>query len=180
MDNQTGVLEVASNGDELRPFHHIVPFVPGQGQVDLNKLWELVRTQDYAFDDSTRDNPEAFVHALMTPASANFWREDLGWVLIRDLYDGGNPDIHFVVWNDRASIHEVKAVGREIISWVFKSFKVNRITAMVPDFNTQAKRFATILRFHHEGVMKGCTLYHGKWHNVEVFGLLRSVWEGVM
>lgn len=177
MDSETNLSEVSSNERKLQNFHLLTPFDPGTGEVDLNLLYEKVHTQRYAFDDASWRAPaQAFVQALMTPNSMNFYNPDLGWCLVRDLGEYTNPDIHFVVWNKAAKISEIKQAGREVISWIFANFKCNRITAMIPEFNDGAKRFATILRFQYEGSMKGATLYEGKWRNVEIYGLLRNTY----
>lgn len=179
MDQQTDILEVPSNVSELHSFHLVTPVDPNAfSDETTNWLWNKVRTQDYAFDDLSRDNPTAFCLALLAPQTAHFFVKDqgqsyVGWCLVKGLYKYSNPDIHFCLWDDNFNALQAKNAAKEIIDWTFKTWDVNRITAMVPEYNDKAKRLATLLRFQHEGRMKEAIMYYGKWRSVDMFGLLK-------
>lgn len=144
----------------------------------IKYLWEHVRTQDYAFDDMSRNNEAAFCLVLLAPQCLHFYLGDpkapSGWVMVKGLYFQSNPDIHFVIWDKDYSPHTAREAGKEVIGWLFTVWLCNRITAMIPDYNPGAKRLAIMLRFQYEGCMKESLLYHGRWHNCDVYGLLKK------
>lgn len=179
MDEQTGISQVPSNQRELRTLRFVMQVEP-QAFTDqeINWLWEKVKDQDYAFDDISRDNAAYFCMVLLAPQSAHFFIKNgedvVGWCLIRNLYERSNPDIHFCVWDKSFTAHQAKQAGREVLDWVFRVWNVNRITAMVAEYNEAAKRLATLLRFQFEGCMKEAVLFHGRWRHVNMYGLLRE------
>jgi RimJ/RimL family protein N-acetyltransferase len=145
----------------------------------INWMWEQVKRQDYAFDDLSRNDPTSFCLALQAPQTQHFFigepnQTPVGWCIIKGLYKHSNPEIHFVVWDPHYPLSKIKAAGREVLSWIFKTWQCNRVTGAIPQFNDQAKRFALMLRFQHEGTLKQAVLYHGRWVDVQLFGLLKE------
>ena len=179
MDNETDISKVPPVERKLHNFHHVTLVDPTKFEADLtNYLWSKVRNEDYAFDDLSRDNPTAFCLALVAPQCAHFFLGDpsrpSGWALLKGLWKFSNPDIHFVVWDKKYPVQDLKAAGKEVISWAFQTWQCNRVTAMIPVFNDAARRLAILLRFQHEGCLKQAMLFHGRWVNVDMCGLLRE------
>jgi RimJ/RimL family protein N-acetyltransferase len=140
-------------------------------------LWEKIKTQDYAFDDFSRNDPVVFALQLADKGSLHFEVGDSAYVVLKGLLQSDNPSIHFCVWDKDLAIRDVLQVGREIIDFSFKRLKVHRITASMPVYNRQAIKFATLLGFRFEGELRDAILYHDKHHNVRVYGLLRDDWQ---
>src|SRR6266478_883717 len=57
---------------------------------------------------------------------------------------------------------------------LFTRYELNRLTAYIPAFNKQAIRMATIIGFRFEGELRRAFLSHGKYHNLQLYGLLQS------
>lgn len=180
MEHETDLSQVSSDSSKLHDFHLVTLVDPHLFEGPTAAwLWEKVKTQDYAFDDKSRNNPTTFCLTLLAEQTAHFFigpdaSNPVGWCVVRNLYEGSSPDIHFVIWDKNFTANQAKAAGREVLDWLFKSFSCNRVTAMVPDYNPDAKRLALLLRFQHEGVMREATLFHGRWCNVNMFGLLKK------
>lgn len=179
MEHETDQPEVSPDWRELCNFRHLTIF-DGTNLPDkmVRYLWERVRSQDYAFDDLSRDNAAAFSLALIAPQCAHFFlgnpESPSGWCMVKGLYKFSNPDIHFVIWDKDYSPHTAREAGREVLEWLFSICQCNRVTAMIPDYNPGAKRLAIMLRFQYEGCMKESILYHGRWRNCDVYGLLKK------
>lgn len=178
MDEQTDILKVSPDHDELHHFHLVEQVDPNTFSDDETRwLWEVVKTQDYAFDDLSRNNAAYFCMVLLAPQCAHFLVRDgdkrVGWCLVRGLYEQSNPEIHFVLW-EKFSAQQAKAAAKEIIDWLFRVWRCHRVTATVPEYNEQAKRLATLLRFQFEGCMKEAILFHERWRHVNMYGLLKE------
>src|SRR6266700_1398520 len=103
MDSETNLLEDKRELSKFNGFRDLVWLNPDDQSLlqrtDLNKLWANVRTQDYAFDDFSRDNPEWF---LLQLAKANdnvryFLIKDSGvFIVTGNLQAGGDATIHFI------------------------------------------------------------------------------------
>ena len=143
----------------------------------MQRLWEHIQTQDYAFDDFSRGSIETFALSLLDKGSLHFEVDDRGYIVVRNLLYSDNPNIHFCVWDRSMQMREIIACGQEIIDFLFRRLKVARVSAWIPTYNRQATRFATLLGFRYEGEQRNAILFHEKHYNVQMYGLLRSEWE---
>jgi hypothetical protein len=143
----------------------------------LNSLWKKLETQDYAFDDFSRGNPQAFVLNITDMASAHFLVDDSGYVVVRNLFAGSDANIHFVCWDRHYPHKNVIEAGRQIMEWLYKSEHVNRVSAYVPKYNLLAARFTTSMGFKYEGTLRKAVKFHDEYHDVDIYGLLEREFD---
>lgn len=180
MDNVTDLLEVHATQRQ--------PYVGGNLKVklldvknmqgpELETLWKKVSTQDYAFDDNTRGDPQAFVLNLVAPASHHFLVNDAAWVVLRNVWKDSDANIHFAVWDRNFSFKDIVEAGRQILEWGFKEKGVHRVSGYIPKFNKLAERFASQMGFKYEGTLRKTLKWHEEFHDVDIYGLLEKEFE---
>jgi RimJ/RimL family protein N-acetyltransferase len=180
MDKQPDLLESERSIGKFTGFRDLVwlnPDDPKFKEFNLDRLWANVRTQDYAFDDFSRDKPEWFLWQL---ANSNenvryFLIGDYGLFLVNgNLQVGGDATVHFIVWDRNISLHINKAPVYELFDWLFYEVKVHRISGPIPSYNKLASRFAMVFGMKFEGELQEAVLWKGKYYNVSMFGLLEK------
>lgn len=176
MDNQTDISTVEHSGSELQDFRFLKPLTKDDAPELIQEVWEKLRTQDYAFDDFSRNNPGMFLFGLAAETNKYFLIEDVGLVILQDIWENSIPSIHFCVWDRNYPFQKLKEAARELFDWLFKTYNCHRINALIPDYNKFAERLAHVLRFHYEGSMKEAILFKGKWFDQKMFGLLQSAY----
>lgn len=177
MEHQADISEVQSDGSELQNFRFLTPLTRNSPEELITSTWEKIRTQEYAFDDFSRNQPSLFLSGLISDTTKYFLVEDSGIVILQDLWKCSSPHIHFCMWDRNYPMAKIKSAAHEIIDWVFSEFECHRISAIIPIYNSFAKRLATTLRFRYEGTMKEAILYKGKWFDEDIFGLLQNVYS---
>jgi hypothetical protein len=130
-------------------------------------------TQDYAFDDLAKNNPQVFLGQLFDPMSEWYECGDDGLASFNGIIPRLSAFFHFVIWGD-LGVRELFPLQRALFDDMFKRHQLNRLTAFIPAFNKQAIRMATISGFRYEGEMRKAFLKHGVYHNVHFYGLLRE------
>lgn len=143
----------------------------------MNALWRKVSTQDYAFDDNSRGNPQAFVMSLVDPTSLHFAVNDSAYVIVRNVHFASDANIHIVLWDRSFPFRDVIEAGRQILEMLFKDKGVNRVTGMIPKFNPPAERFAKLMGFKYEGTMRKSVKYKDEFHDVDIYGLFFREYE---
>lgn len=181
MDHIADLPEVERQHDERSSFRELglsrlTPIDP-QDFTRIAWLWERVKTQDYAFDDFCRGDLEIFTAGFLDPGALHFTLGDSGYVVVRNLRYSDNPSLHYSVWDRGLAFKEILKAGREIIDFLFKRLKIARISAPVPTYNRQAAKFATLLGFKYEGLVRQGILYFEHHYDIELYGLLRDEWE---
>lgn len=139
---------------------------------DAEELWQRIRKQKLCFDDFTRDRGDVFASRLVNPTSAAFETKD-GLVLVESIVPRLSAEIHFYLWGSPHEV-DIDATGRDILWYVFHTYKVHRISAYPPVFNKIAKRLAARLGFKYEGCIRQQFLYEGRYQDVLVYGLLEQ------
>lgn len=174
MEQQTDISASERDVSQLQSFYLLTPLTRLSDPKEIQETWEKIRTQEYAFDDFTINNPGLFMYGLINETSFYFLVEDAGIVMINDLYENStSSNIHFCMWDKRYPHTKIIQAAKEALGFVF-SYKCHRVSAMIPVYNSFAKRLATQLRFRYEGCMKEAILYKGKWYDEDIFGLLHS------
>lgn len=179
MDVNTDIAEVQSGNSELHSFRLVTPITLNLTEAEdakkLNELWNLVRTQEYAFDDTSRGNATAFLQWFLDPHSLHFYvGEKSGYIVMRNMYPGQPAQAGFVVWDHNLGMTNIKAAAQEVVDYVLNNLKFHRIDAYIPSYNKFAKRVATGLRFRFEGARREAVRFGGRWHDVEIYGLLNN------
>jgi hypothetical protein len=138
-----------------------------------NELWD--RLKDGCIDDFSRNQPALVAERLTSPNTVCF--EGVGWMaMVSSILPRLGAEIHFITWGD---ISETQAIreARGVIAYVFETYKLERLSATPPKFNKKAARIAMRMGFRFEGCIRHAFLYHNKYFDVDVYGLLRSEWE---
>jgi RimJ/RimL family protein N-acetyltransferase len=174
MDIETNISTSERGERELPDFCLLRPLTRLSDPKVIEQTWEKIRTQDYAFDDFTINNPGLFLAGMVNENTYYFLVEDAGIVILNDLYENStSSNIHFCMWDKKYPHSKIIQAAKEALGFVF-SLNCHRVTALIPNYNPFAKRLATQLRFRYEGCMKEAILYKGKWYDEDIFGLLHS------
>ncbi|KKN34356.1 hypothetical protein LCGC14_0794470 [marine sediment metagenome] len=174
MDNGGNQPEV-ERGDRSTDGLHLLKWIDPKAitKEEVEKLWNNLKSQDYAFDDTTRDRGDIFVASMIAPQSMHFALGKDGHVSVQNIVPKVNANISLVTWN-KVPISEIVEAGRELIKYLFDEYKLNRVSTFIPIFNEQAIRLVTLLGFKYEGEIRGIFLTGGKYYNTLIYGLLRS------
>lgn len=181
MDNNTGVSEVRPSGSGIQDFSHVTLLDPDKVPGELmNELWEYIKTQAYAFDDFSRNDPTVFAFMLAEPGTLHFILGDKsGYALVHNPLAGRDADIHFILWDRNYKFTDVIKAANEVLGYLFNVKGVERVSGRIPSYNDLAKRIAVLCKFKFEGCVRHGILYKGKYHNVEMYGLLREEFNEV-
>ena len=140
---------------------------------DAERLWRNIMREEYAFDDQTRGRPDLFLTSLLMPHSQHFLIGDDGYAAAVGIQPHINAMLHFAMWRPIQPA-AIRAAGRELLSYLFETYQLHRLTGLIPEFNRSANRLATLLHFKFEGQMRSMFLNHGKYSNLTIYGLLKT------
>lgn len=136
-------------------------------------LWSQTLKEDYAVDDIGAANCEIFVRSMFAENSRHYEFGDDAYIAILNIIPRINADMHFAVWGD-VSIPTIVDCHSVLADEMYNEFMVNRLTAYIPSFNKKMLRFASILGYRYEGEIRQIFLKNGTYHNLQVYGLLKS------
>ena len=142
------------------------------------------------FDRFSVDTFDEFVHAVETasqdPTSLAprfaVERKDENKVVGVVGHYGAHPVLEYIdVWyvlGDRAA--RGRGLGREAVrlltDHLFATETVERVGATSDVENVASYRLLEGLGFRHEGTLRSALFHHGRWHDVRVYGVMRSEW----
>lgn len=138
-----------------------------------NDLWRML--QHGGMDDFNAQNPEIFAARLAAPDTVCF-EHPRGLAMLSGIHPRLNADIHFWSWGGLSDA-EIVRFGREVMKYAFDTYQLERITAAPPAFNKMAARIAVRLGFKYEGTFRHSFLFHGKYMDVFIYGIVRSEFE---
>lgn len=174
MDDNTNVSQERHGDNAVRSVCALKLIRPSEWPPErLEWLWKKLSSQEYAFDDPAKGNPQAFLGQLFEPTSAWFEIGDVGIVSCTGIVPKVSCFIHFAMWED-VDLKEFFPIQKELFGELFTKFELNRLTAFIPSFNKQGIRMATITGFKYEGEMRKAFLKNGTYHNVQLYGLLKD------
>jgi hypothetical protein len=175
MDVETNIPTSERSGGELPRFRFLTPLTKDSDEKVIIDTWEKIRTQDYAFDDFSRNNPQLFLGGLVQETSFYFLVDDAALAMVQNCWKfSTSVSVHFCVWDRTYPVQKITQAAKECLAWIFNEFDCHRVNALIPEYNTFAQRLATTLRFRYEGSMKEAILYKGKWCDERMYGLLQS------
>ncbi|SRR6266478_1189700 len=175
MDNEGNVSQSGPGNGASSPVRALTRINPHKWSEErLLYLWNQLKTQDYAFDDPAREvGHAAFLTQLFAAGSEWYEIGDDGLAGVNGIIPKCNAVVHFVVWGD-VEPRELFPLQHLLFNDLFTRYELNRLTAYIPAFNKQAIRMATIIGFRFEGELRRAFLSHGKYHNLQLYGLLQS------
>ncbi len=138
-----------------------------------NQMWEHI--SNGLIDDFHRNNPELVAARLLDPHTVAF-EHDSGLVTLSSICPNLGAEIHFWTW-EKVSDAELIRFGREVVSYAFDTYNLERLTAWFPAFNGVARRVSLRLGFRYEGLMRHAFLYKGKYFDVEMTGMTRRDYQ---
>jgi hypothetical protein len=150
----------------------INPFTCGKDKVI--DLWSKVKDLDYIFDDTTRGHAGIFLKYMFNEGVLFLELGDFGLLVADDIRPFVSCGVHYCIWDTSVSAFEVRAVLRDALTQLFDSYNLHRINAVIPEGNTTACRMANSLGFKVEGLLREAYLSHGKYQNLEFYGLFRE------
>lgn len=156
------------------------------GEMDLTWskvliLWERLQQFKTLFSDLTRKDFANWLNTLSQPNSMWFEVREIGTQdIVGIIWFGGLSSIieaeGHMVFFDRKPMEKL-AVSRELVSWMFRSFPLRRITVELPEIYHGTMRLLERLDFSREGCKREAVLLGGKWLGMRIYGLTRSTWE---
>ncbi len=163
-----------SNGDDSN-FRHLTRIDPLNYSKDrVQWLWDKLHEHPWSFSDNTRERGDIFATSLFMPNSEHYELLDgKGYVAVHSIEYKVNAIIHWQAW-EQVEVRKVLAAAHELISHLFETYALNRVTAVVPVYNKQAVRFNTLLGFKYEGTLRQAVLMNEKYSDVTLYGLLRK------
>lgn len=176
MDNNANVPEVQPSNGASSSVRALTKIDPNTWSSDrLKWLWERLMTQDYAFDDfAVALGPRyAFLEPLFDQKSEWYEIGDDGIAVVSSILPKCNALVHFAVWGD-VEPRELFQLQHLLFASVFDRWQLNRLTAYIPTFNKQAVRMATLAGFKFEGEIRKTFLKHGRYYNLQIYGILKS------
>lgn len=145
-------------------------------QDKIEWLWEKVKTQTYALDDTAKKDCTPFLHLLFSPGTEHYYNQS-GMVSAVQIQPRMNANLHFMVWDRKFPTKEVIRIGKEIITHLFETYDLNRITATIPSINKGACSLSTLLGMKFEGTMREAFLHDNNYLDMYIYGLLKRDWK---
>ncbi len=92
--------------------------------------------------------------------------------------DAPHPEIGFGLpeISARGKGYAKEAVGL-LVNYLFSSYPAERISAFTDRENLPAQHVMESLGFQPEGILRRSTYRDGEWHDLAIYGLLRTEWE---
>lgn len=161
--------------EELKLHPLLTQIVPEEYPAErFQRLWENLSTQEYALDDLVKADPAIFVANFAFPSNL-FWEiGDLqGLVCAMGVQARLDAELHFAVWG-QMKITDLMQAGRSLQEYLFETYALNRLSASIPNQNSNARRLAKLLWFTDEGLRRKAFLSNGNYSDVVLMGLLHS------
>lgn len=142
----------------------------------VDALWMEFQKYPTLFSDLTAGNYENFVRMLSQPDSfwVEVWDGDVlvGLLYAMELSQIIDAEVH-ILFFDRKTNNKI-ALCREMLRWLFRHFRLHRITSQIPDIYHATIRLAERTGMKREGVRRESILIGGQWRDQILFGLLAS------
>ncbi len=165
----------------LQKFGELTPYLDKK---KIAELWQLSSQHEVLFSDHTDGKVEPFLDVLFHPRSIwyEFFRldseEPVGVAYVSRVIPYYDADAHVSFWDGIAS-------GRQPVVWqmmdhVFEEFRLQRMSAAIPVYQSGTIRFVKKLGFKEEGEKREAVVRNGEWFSQALFGITRSELEEVM
>lgn len=144
----------------------------------ITELWRTSSQHDVLFSDHTEGKVEPFLDTLFNPRAV--WYElfhteeqaPVGVAYISRVIPMFDADVHLAIWDGVAS-------GRQPIAWelmdhTFEEFRLQRLSAAIPIYQSGTIRFVKKLGFKEEGQKREAVVRKGEWYPQVLFGITRA------
>lgn len=143
---------------------------------DVALWWEFMRREEYMFSDFRRGQREVWEAWFRDMRHLHLDFGGDGYAVLADAWTTDAPEFHFCVWNPSRPFRDVLRAGEEIFNFSFDYMKHQRVGGFIPEVNTKALKFATLMGFRFEGCMRKAFRFKGQALDVHIYGLLREEW----
>ena len=151
-------------------------FASGEVSPDkVRDLWVEFCKHDVLFSDQTKGKFSVFFDSFRDPRSVWFElvREEdqkiLGVMMANKIILGFDGFGHFAIWNGKARKKE--PLFHDGLNWAFNRYKLHRMTAEVPAYQSGVIRFVERIGFKKEGVKREAVVKDGSWIDLTMFGI---------
>jgi RimJ/RimL family protein N-acetyltransferase len=137
-------------------------------------IWEKFK-QFPVTDDAGKDDFVWFMQRLASPTSIWFEYHDPTWVGLtwfENIVVGQGADAHVFLWDKRLRGRE--SIVQEIGTWMFQTFKLERISTYAPSFARATIKFIERVGFKQEGVIRLGYKHNGQLYDYVCFGILKN------
>lgn len=141
-------------------------------------LWRVFREHTVLFSDDTEGKFMPFFLVLMDPRGVWFElrikgsEQPVGVVYVTAVKPGHEADGHFAFWDSVGSGREPLALFAA--EWIMDRYRLHRLSAHVPQYQSGTRRFIERLGFTREGVKREAVLHKGERTALISYGILRS------
>jgi RimJ/RimL family protein N-acetyltransferase len=141
----------------------------------MAEIWLNAKKHPVLFGDDTVFSLREFVALLLSPIGV--WMDvsdesgkQIGVFYVTSVIPGFDATGHFAFWDSIAS-------GRQylvhcVMKWVMDRYKLHRLSAETPPYQTGTIRFLKKLGFVEEGERREAVKHGGEWKPLAMFGIL--------
>lgn len=165
----------------LQKFGEMAPYLD---RSKIAELWKLSSQHEVLFSDHTDGKVEPFLDMLFHPRAIwyEFFRldseEPVGVAYVSRVIPYFDADTHIAFWDGIASGRQ--GVVRELMQMTFEEFRLRRMSAAIPVYQSGTIRFAMKLGFREEGEKREAVVRNGEWFPQVLLGITRDELEEVM
>jgi RimJ/RimL family protein N-acetyltransferase len=142
----------------------------------MERIWLKIKDQKKYFDDLSFGHAELWIGRCLLPNTRLYLIGNAGLLMLSDITPPICAYIHYFMWEKVDAAFGAKAM-KEAFKITFEDFKLQRVGAMVPSFNQDAKRAALISGFRFEGTIRRTVLMDGKFYDMDLFGVIKEEYE---
>jgi RimJ/RimL family protein N-acetyltransferase len=141
----------------------------------MAQIWINAKQHPVLFGDDTVFSLKEFVALFLNPAGV--WMDvtdetgkQVGVFYITSVIPGFDATGHFAFWDSVASGRQ--HLVHRIMEWAFDRYKLHRLSAETPPYQTGTIRFLNKLGFVHEGERREAIRHGGEWKSLVMFSIL--------
>lgn len=173
MDQNHNIAEVERSDDHTTSFRILKPLDPGKIAPEvLLKLWQDIIAEPYNTDDIGATNPEFWIKSLFDKTNEHYVGGN-AYVAVKAIIPYLSAEVHYASLGT-IDLGALRELTYELFVHLFNTYKLNRLNAFIPTPNKGALRVATLAGFKYEGEMRGMYLRHGKYYNLQIWGLTKA------
>lgn len=163
--------------------NHVVRELPYSTK-NLKLLWEVIKPFKNLANVEIRGDFKSFVSVFFGGDIENPVAKGLIWVVddFKGLFTMNNitsseATVHIAILNKAV---KDASIAKEMLRYVFKTFKFQRLTAELPVYvKDEMFDFIKQIGFIEEGNKRKCIRYDNKWFDLRLYGILATEVLGV-
>ena len=175
MDSQRDLSTVLDNRSQLQSTGVLTP-IDKTSEGEMERLWMHIKDQRRYFDDFSYGNLEMWLTASLRPDTEMYAVGDNGLITLSDIVPHLSACIHYFTWG-KPNPGLIHSAIKQIQALVFETKKLERLAAVIPITNQEARGMALVANFRFEGTLRHCMLIGGKYQNCDLFSILKGEYE---